>query len=54
VEKGLTSTIVDDTARAATKSAALIPPSEMSGTAIGMITGSRAVEDAKAETTPPT
>ena len=44
VENGLTSTIVDDTARAATNSPALTPPSAISGTAIGMITGSSAVE----------
>ena len=54
VENGLTSTIVEETARAATKSAALMPPSAMSGTPIGMITGSSAVDEANAETTPPT
>ena len=54
VENGLTSTIVEETARAATNRPALMPPSAMSGTAIGMITGSSAVEEANAETTPPT
>ena len=31
-----------------------MPPSAISGMAIGMITGSSAVEEANAETTPPT
>ena len=31
-----------------------MPPSTMSGIAIGMITGSSAVDEANAETTPPT
>ena len=54
VENGLTSTIVDDTASAATNIPALMPPSAISGTPIGMITGSSAVDEANAETTPPT
>ncbi len=54
VENGLTSTIVLAMASEATNSAALMPPSSMSGTAIGMITGSSAAELANAETTPPT
>ena len=31
-----------------------MPPSAISGIAIGMITGSSAVDDANADTTPPT
>jgi hypothetical protein len=45
---------VEDTARAATRPTALTPPAVMRGTAIGMMIGSSAVEDANAETTPPT
>ena len=54
VLNGLTSTMVELTARAATKRPADSPPSATSGIAIGMMTGSRAVDDANAETTPPT
>ena len=54
VENGLTSTIVEATASAATTATALTPPSAISGIAIGMMIGSSAVDDANAETTPPT
>ena len=54
VENGLTSTMVELTARAATNIAGWMPPSTISGIAIGTMTGSRAVDDANAETTPPT
>ena len=54
VQNGLTSTMVELTASAATKRPAEMPPSATSGIAIGMITGSSAVDEANAETTPPT
>ena len=55
VENGLTSTIVDDDReRGDEADGADMPPSAISGIAIGMMTGSSAVEDANAETTPPT
>ena len=54
VENGLTSTIVEDTASAATTATALTSPVAISGIAIGTMIGSSAVDDAKAEVMPPT
>ena len=54
VEKGLTSTIVEATASAATTATALTSPVAISGIAIGTMIGSSAVDEANAEVMPPT